>query len=110
MQQSLSIIYNFFVRALWPRLESLDINGSPKLLPREIITGMGLKCKDWLLDPEIMIKAHYMGIRILELNAFSRMRGNGVSHVRGQLAGGLFGTCCCSGSPHGGDATSAGSR
>jgi dolichol-phosphate mannosyltransferase len=78
-----SIIYNFFVRALWPRLESLDINGSPKLLPREIITGMDLKSKDWLLDPEIMIKAHYMEIRILELNAFSRMRGNGVSHVRG---------------------------
>ena len=79
----ISIIYNVFVRTLWPRLESLDINGSPKLLPREVIASMDLQSKDWLLDPEIMIKAHYMGIRILELNAFSRMRGNGVSHVRG---------------------------
>lgn len=78
----ISIVYNFFVRALWPRLESLDINGSPKLLPRRIINAMDLKSRGWLLDPEIMIKAHYMGIRILELNAFSRMRSNGVSHVR----------------------------
>jgi hypothetical protein len=29
-----------------------------------------------------MIKAHYLGVHVLELNAFSRMRGNGVSHVR----------------------------
>lgn len=78
----ISIIYNFFVRSLWPRLESLDINGSPKLLPREILEAMDLQSKDWLLDPEMMIKAHYMGVRILELNAFSRMRANGVSHVR----------------------------
>ena len=78
----ISVVYNFFVRALWPRLESLDINGSPKLLPREVIMSMDLRSKDWLLDPEIMIKAHYMGVRILELNSFSRMRGNGESHVR----------------------------
>ena len=82
----MSIIYNCLVRALWPRLESLDINGSPKLLPRQIINQMELKSKDWLLDPEIMIKAHYMGVKVLELNAFSRMRSNGVSHVQ-------MGTC-----------------
>ena len=54
-----STVYNLFIRALWPRLQSLDINGSPKLLRRELITSMDLKSKDWLLDPEIMIKAHY---------------------------------------------------
>jgi len=43
---------------------------------------MELKSKDWLLDPEIMIKAHRMGLRILELNVFARMRGSGISHVR----------------------------
>ena len=82
----ISVAYNLFVRALWPNLESLDINGSPKLLPREAFMAMDLKSKDWLLDPEIMIKAHYMGFRVLELNVFARMRGNGISHVR-------FGTC-----------------
>lgn len=77
-----STTYNLFVRMLYPSLESIDINGSPKLLPRHILEAMDLRSKGWLLDPEIMIKAHYMGVRVLELNVFSRMRGNGVSHVK----------------------------
>jgi glycosyltransferase involved in cell wall biosynthesis len=81
-RKAVSICYNLFVRLLWPRLESIDVNGTPKLLPREAIMGMNLKSKGWLLDPEIMIKAHYMGLRVLEFNAFARMRSGGVSHVR----------------------------
>jgi len=82
----ISIAYNLFVRILWPRLESIDINGIPKILPREILLAMRLKSKGWFLDPEIMIKAHYMGVRILEFNVFAQMRSSGVSHVR-------MGTC-----------------
>jgi glycosyltransferase involved in cell wall biosynthesis len=78
----ISIAYNVFIRVLWPRLESVDVNGTPKLLPREAIVGMNLKSKGWLLDPEIMIKAHYMGLRVIEFNVFARMRSGGVSHVR----------------------------
>jgi glycosyltransferase involved in cell wall biosynthesis len=77
-----SVSYNLFVRALWPRLGSIDINGSPKLFPRRAYEVMDLQSKDWLLDPEIMIKAHRLGLRVLELNVFARMRGNGLSHVR----------------------------
>lgn len=72
-----STSYNIFVRMLYPKLESIDINGSPKLLPNHIINAMHLKSKGWLLDPEIMIKAHYMGVHVMELNVFARMRGNG---------------------------------
>lgn len=78
----ISVTYNLFVRSLWPRLESLDINGTPKILPRPALMAMNLKSKGWLLDPEIMIKAHYMGLRVLEFNVFARMRSGGVSHVR----------------------------
>lgn len=77
-----SITYNVFVRLLWPRLESIDINGNPKILRREILLEMDLQSKGWFLDPEIMIKGHYMGLRVLEFNVFGRMRGNGLSHVR----------------------------
>lgn len=77
-----STTYNAFVRALWPSLQSIDINGSPKLLPANVVASMDLRSKGWVLDPEIMIKAHYMGLRVMELNVFSRMRGNGVSHVK----------------------------
>ena len=29
-----------------------------------------------------MVKAHYLGVRVLEMNVFARMRGTGLSHVR----------------------------
>ena len=77
----ISTSYNLFVRILWPTLDSIDVNGTPKLLPAKALREMALESKGWLLDPELMIKAHYMGMRVLELNVFSRMRGNGVSHV-----------------------------
>ena len=78
----ISVLYNGFVRLLWPRLASIDVNGSPKILHRDTIARMDLVSKDWFLDPEIMIKAHYMGVRVLEMNVFARMRGNGLSHIR----------------------------
>lgn len=74
--------YNLLVLALWPRLGSLDVNGTPKILPREVVQAMDLQSTGWFLDPEIMIKAHYMGVRVLEFNSFARLRGSGVSHVR----------------------------
>jgi glycosyltransferase involved in cell wall biosynthesis len=77
-----STAYNLFVRVLWPSLGSIDINGSPKLLPREVIPQLRLESKGWLLDPEIMVKTHQIGLRVIELNVFARMRGTGLSHVR----------------------------
>ncbi len=77
-----SVAYNLFVLLLWPTLGTLDVNGSPKLLRREHLRAMRLSSGRWFLDPELMIKAHYMGLRVLELNVFARMRGSGLSHVR----------------------------
>ncbi len=77
-----SITYNLLVLILWPGLGTLDTNGSPKLLRREDLRTMRLESTGWFLDPEFMIKAHYMGLRVLEVNVFARMRGTGLSHVR----------------------------
>ena len=77
-----SIGYNVFFRMLWPGVESLDINGLPKIMPREVVQRMDLQSRQWFLDPEIMIKAHYLGVRVLEYNVFARMRGSGLSHVK----------------------------
>ena len=76
-----SFAYNLFARLLWPSLRSVDINGSPKIISRCVLDVLELESYDWLLDPEMMIKAHYMGVRILELNVFARMRSNGLSHI-----------------------------
>jgi glycosyltransferase involved in cell wall biosynthesis len=77
-----SIAYNLYFRLLWPRIASLDINGSPKLLPREVLLHIQPTSKNWLLDPEIMTKAHAAGVPVIEMNVFARMRSSGVSHVR----------------------------
>jgi glycosyltransferase involved in cell wall biosynthesis len=77
-----SVVYNLLVRLLWPGLASLDINGTPKILRRDYLLAMDLQSKGWLLDAELMIKAYDLGLRVIELNVFARMRGAGVSHVR----------------------------
>jgi glycosyltransferase involved in cell wall biosynthesis len=77
-----SISYNLLMRVLWPTLDTLDVNGTPKILPRQALLAMKLESRGWFLDPEIMIKAHYMELRVLEFNVFARMRGSGTSHVR----------------------------
>ncbi|MGE0126701.1 MAG: glycosyltransferase family 2 protein [Blastocatellales bacterium] len=77
-----SVAYNLMVQVLWPGIGSIDVNGNPKILPRELMLSLRLQSKGWLLDPEILIKSHYLGVRIIELNVFGRMRGNGLSHVR----------------------------
>lgn len=82
LRKVVSVAYNCFVYMLWPKLGSIDINGSPKLLQRQVIDVLDLQSKQWFLDPEIMVKSHYLGVRVLEMNVFARMRGNGLSHVR----------------------------
>lgn len=90
VRKIVSIFYNAFVWILWPKLGSIDINGSPKIIPREVLLAMDLQSKQWFLDPELMVKAHHMGVRVLEMNVFARMRGNGLSHVRGSTAWEFF--------------------
>jgi glycosyltransferase involved in cell wall biosynthesis len=77
-----SVLYNGFVWVLWPRLGSIDVNGTPKIIHRDVLAAMKLESKDWFLDPEILIKAHYLGVRVIEMNVFARMRSHGLSHVR----------------------------
>lgn len=77
-----SIAFNGFVFVLWPGLGSLDVNGNPKIIHRDVIAAMNLQSKRWFLDPEIMVKAHYLGVRILEMSVFARMRSRGLSHIR----------------------------
>ena len=72
--------YNLLVLALWPRLGSLDVNGTPKILPR-VVQAMDLRSTGWFLDPEIMIKAHTMGIGP-SIELLRTVAGQGVSHVR----------------------------
>jgi glycosyltransferase involved in cell wall biosynthesis len=85
-----SICYNGFVWLLWPGLGSLDVNGNPRIMTRETLAALELESKDFLIDPEALIKARYMGLRILEMSVFARMRGGGLSHVRASTCWDFF--------------------
>jgi len=82
LRKVVSVGYNLMFRVMWPSVASIDINGLPKIMPRESMRAMGLKSKGWFLDPEIMIKSHALGMRVIEFNVFARMRGAGISHVK----------------------------
>jgi glycosyltransferase involved in cell wall biosynthesis len=82
LRKVVSVAYNGMVWLLWPKIGTIDVNGTPKIIPREVLRALELQSKDWFLDPEIMIKSYYLGARVLEMNVFARMRGNGLSHVR----------------------------
>ena len=82
VRKVVSVVYNLAFRVMWPDIASIDINGSPKIVPRESLAAMRLQSKGWFLDPEIMIKAHALGMRVMEFNVFARLRGAGVSHVK----------------------------
>jgi glycosyltransferase involved in cell wall biosynthesis len=82
IRKIVSVGYNLLFRLLWPTVASIDINGLPKILPRQAIAAMGLESRGWFLDPEIMIKSHVLGMRVIEFNVFARLRGGGVSHVK----------------------------
>lgn len=77
-----SVIYNFLMQFVFGWLGSLDLNGNPKLLRRPDLQAMDLQSKDWFLDPEIMIKAKHMGVKVLEVDVECLERFAGTSNVR----------------------------
>ncbi len=77
-----SVIYNLGMQAAFGWLGSIDLNGSPKIMPRAAMLAMELQSRDWFLDPEIMIKSKYLGLRVSERNVKGLMRQGGKSNVR----------------------------
>ncbi len=77
-----SILYNAGMQGVFGWLGSIDLNGNPKVMPLEVLRAMDLQSRDWFLDPEIMIKAKYLGLPILEWDVEGLLRQGGKSNVR----------------------------
>jgi len=77
-----SIIYNVMMSVIFGALHSLDVNGSPKIFPRVAFEKMHLRSHDWFLDAEIMIKARWLGLRVIERDVEGKHRQGGKSHVK----------------------------
>jgi glycosyltransferase involved in cell wall biosynthesis len=77
-----SIIYNLGMQFVFGWLGSIDLNASPKVFPRDALRLMQLESRNWFLDPELMIKAKYLGLRVLERDVEGLARAGGKSNVR----------------------------
>ncbi len=77
-----STAYNLGMQLVFGWLGSIDVNGNPKIAPREYLAAMCLQSHDWFLDPEIMIKSKYMGLPVIECQVEGKLRQGGKSNVR----------------------------
>ncbi len=75
-----SYIYNKLYSILFS-VRTKDANGCPKVFKKELFNSMALKKKDWLIDPELLYKAHRLGIRIIEIPIVFHKRKKGRSYV-----------------------------
>ena len=79
-----SLIYNVGMHLLFGKLGAIDLNGTPKMYSRKNLERMDLQSRDWFLDPEIMIKAKALGLRVIEIDVEGYARHGGTSHFRAQ--------------------------
>jgi glycosyltransferase involved in cell wall biosynthesis len=77
-----SVAYNLGMQLVFGWLASLDLNGNPKILPREYVRAMALQSNDWFLDAELMIKSKDLGLRVIEFDVMGQLRRAGKSNVR----------------------------
>lgn len=80
IRQVLSRAYNFLFLVLF-NVKTLDVNGSPKIVKRELLARISPAAKDWFIDAEIMIKAKYLKLKVRELPVEFLHREKGRSHV-----------------------------
>jgi len=76
-----SAVFNRLMRLCFGRISS-DVNGTPKLFPRDWLPVLRLSSKDWFLDAEVLLKAAALGKRIVEVDVTFGKRSGGRSHVR----------------------------
>lgn len=62
-------------------VDTTDVNGCPKLMPRGVFEGLDLRSKDWFLDAETLLKAQEQQLKIREIEATMLPRPGGSSKV-----------------------------
>lgn len=81
-RKAVSIVYNGSMKALFPGMPSLDVNGNPKIMPADVLRSLDLCSRDWFLEAEVMLKIQYLRISVIEINVPGHLRAGGRSNVR----------------------------
>jgi len=72
--------YNLLFRLIFS-IRMKDINGSPKLFTKDFYEEARLKSQDWFIDPEIVLRAHELGVKMSEYEILTKPRMHGDSQV-----------------------------
>lgn len=80
-----SLACNLSFRLLFG-LATWDVNGSPKLMRRDLYESLALRSQDWFLDAEIMIGCARRRVTYVEVPVTFRPRASGASNVRWSTA------------------------
>ncbi|MBM2824867.1 MAG: glycosyl transferase, family 2 [Dehalococcoidales bacterium] len=81
IRKILSVSYNLLVKVIF-NVDTMDVNGTPKIFKRELLEVFSPVSKDWFIDTEIMVKAKYLGLKVGEVPVEFLPRKEGKSHVR----------------------------
>jgi glycosyltransferase involved in cell wall biosynthesis len=73
--------YNFLARLLFG-LSMKDLNSHPKLMTRRAYSLMQLRSHNFFIDPEILLKAKRLGLKVCEVDIEFRRRKTGHSNVK----------------------------
>lgn len=84
VRKIVSIGFNAMMLVIFPGMPSLDVNGSPKIMPAEVLRTMDLTSTDWFVEAEVMLKARHLRLMVLEIDVPGFFRKGGRSHVRWQ--------------------------
>jgi dolichol-phosphate mannosyltransferase len=81
MRKIQSLVYNGLFRALY-FVRYRDINGSPKVMRRDVYEAIAPESHDWFIDAEVMIGCRRCRFRVADVRVTFRPREKGSSHVR----------------------------
>ena len=81
IRRIVSVCYNVSMMILFPGMPSMDINGSPRIMAQEILPLLDLTSSDWFLEAEIMLKAQYLRLLVIEIDVPGQLRKGGRSNV-----------------------------
>lgn len=67
MRITISRIYNFLLKLLFPSVKVRDANSKPKIFTRSALSRLNLEYDNWFIDAEIIIQASRLGFKIAEV-------------------------------------------
>ena len=87
-----SRVYNLIFHMLFPGSPYRDINSKPKLITREALNQMQLRCHGWFMDGELMLEVRRLNLSFAEIPTIFNKNDWRSSFVNWGTAGSMFGS------------------